>query len=76
MKSKFHTIGKELIKQGLIYDYEANPDSQIGGMKLKDNNNNILISLDVRMHHLYFWSAYRCSKDNTSGLLSYRMFTN
>lgn len=57
MKSKFYLIGEEFIKQGLIPSYEiieVNPDSQTGGMKLKDRNNNTLISLDVRMSHLYF----------------------
>ena len=57
MKSKFHLMGEDFIKQGLIHSYdiiEVTPDSEIGGMRLKDKNNNILISLDVRMSHLYF----------------------
>lgn len=57
MKSKFHLMGEDFIKQGLIHSYEiieANPNSEIGGMRLKDKNNNILISLDVKMLHLYF----------------------
>lgn len=57
MKSKFHLIGEDFIKQGLIHSYdiiEVTPDSEIGGMRLRDRNNNTLISLDVRMSHLYF----------------------